>query len=99
MKNSQNNFLFFLVISLLLFTSGCVSTGTSVLKLNYETLENTKAISPSSVNIKLIKFQDSRDGINEPEYIGSRQAAYFVAPITEQNSPRFRPANAVQLCD
>jgi len=79
MKNPQNNFLSFLVISLLLFTSGCVTTGTSVLKLNYEPPENTTAISPSSSNIKLIKFQDFRDGTNEPEYIGSREAAFGVS--------------------
>ena len=74
MKNISKNYLFFVLISLLFFTSGCVNTGTSILSLNYKPLVAKLDTSSLQANIKLVNFQDFRDGISEPEIIGHRDA-------------------------
>jgi len=79
MKKSTNKYLYFSIITLFLFTSGCVSFGTSTLRLNYESLTNTKSTNSPAPNIRLLNFQDVRDGKNEPEIIGHRQAALGVS--------------------
>lgn len=79
MKKTSNNYLYFSIIILFLFTSGCASSGTSILKLKYEPLANTKSTNSLAPNIRLINFQDVRDGKNEPEIIGHREAAFGVS--------------------
>jgi uncharacterized lipoprotein YajG len=79
MKKTSNNYLYLLISILLLFTSGCVSTGPSTLKLRYEPLANTQKPSSTVSNIKLIKFQDVRNRKSEPEKIGHREAAFGVS--------------------
>jgi len=79
MKNTSNNYLYLLISTVLLFTSGCVSIGPSTLKINYEPLANTQKSNSIVSNIKLIDFQDARDEKSEPERIGHREAAFGVS--------------------
>ncbi len=79
MKKRNNNYLYFSIITLILFTSGCVSYGISTLRLNYQPSINTKSSNSPAPNIKLNDFQDVRVGKNEPEIIGHREAAFGVS--------------------
>jgi len=76
MKKSNNNYLFFLFMSLFLFISGCVNTGTSTLKLDYKPLASTEGSIALPLNIKHINFQDFRDSNKGPEIIGHRELPF-----------------------
>jgi uncharacterized lipoprotein YajG len=79
MKKTSNNYLHFSILTFFFLISGCASSGTSILKLNYEPLTNTKSTNSQASNIRLNYFQDARYGKSEPEIIGHREAAFGVS--------------------
>lgn len=76
MKKISDVYLYFSTIVCFLLTSGCVSTGPSVLKLNYKPSESIKSSDLQAQKIKLVSFQDARDEKDKPEIIGHREAAF-----------------------
>jgi uncharacterized lipoprotein YajG len=79
MKKTSNNYLYFSILTFFFLISGCASSGTSILKLNYEPLTSTKSTNSPASNIRLNYFQDARYGKSEPEIIGHREAAFGVS--------------------